>query len=126
MPELCRSCDRKAIDFGGCRCHTMALAGDASATDPVYIRSRLRERLTEQAETDSVAEPPPFVYRRRQRETVNRDELVFREGPNPRQLRSRPKRLKSFTRALPDRNSGNADHYRMMHSLFPRVNPMAG
>jgi pyrroloquinoline quinone biosynthesis protein E len=27
MPDLCRSCDRKAIDFGGCRCQAMALAG---------------------------------------------------------------------------------------------------
>ncbi len=65
MPELCRRCDRKAIDFGGCRCQAMALAGDASATDPVCIRSPLRHFLTEQAEADSLAEPPQFVYRGR-------------------------------------------------------------
>jgi pyrroloquinoline quinone biosynthesis protein E len=34
MPEPCRSCPRKAIDFGGCRCQAFALTGDASATDP--------------------------------------------------------------------------------------------
>ncbi len=34
MPELCRNCDRRAEDFGGCRCQALLLAGDASATDP--------------------------------------------------------------------------------------------
>lgn len=34
MPEPCRSCDRRAIDFGGCRCQAFALTGDASRTDP--------------------------------------------------------------------------------------------
>ena len=34
MPEPCRGCDRKTVDFGGCRCQAMALAGDARATDP--------------------------------------------------------------------------------------------
>jgi pyrroloquinoline quinone biosynthesis protein E len=35
MQEPCRSCPRKTIDFGGCRCQAFLLAGDASATDPV-------------------------------------------------------------------------------------------
>jgi pyrroloquinoline quinone biosynthesis protein E len=65
MPELCRSCDRKAIDFGGCRCQAMALAGDASATDPVCIRSPLRDALTVQADKDAAAIPGEFVYRGR-------------------------------------------------------------
>jgi pyrroloquinoline quinone biosynthesis protein E len=34
MPEPCRSCDRRAEDFGGCRCQALLLAGDAAATDP--------------------------------------------------------------------------------------------
>jgi PqqA peptide cyclase len=34
MPEPCRSCDRRAKDFGGCRCQAYHLTGDASATDP--------------------------------------------------------------------------------------------
>ena len=29
MAEPCRSCERKAIDFGGCRCQAFALTGDA-------------------------------------------------------------------------------------------------
>lgn len=35
MPEPCRSCERKEIDFGGCRCQAFLLAGDAAVTDPV-------------------------------------------------------------------------------------------
>ena len=35
MPEPCRSCPRKAVDFGGCRCQAFLVAGDASLTDPV-------------------------------------------------------------------------------------------
>ncbi|WP_159706918.1 pyrroloquinoline quinone biosynthesis protein PqqE [Arthrobacter sp. 18067] len=35
MPDPCRSCERKEIDFGGCRCQAFALTGDASRTDPV-------------------------------------------------------------------------------------------
>jgi pyrroloquinoline quinone biosynthesis protein E len=35
MPDPCRSCERKGIDFGGCRCQAFALTGDAARTDPV-------------------------------------------------------------------------------------------
>jgi PqqA peptide cyclase len=35
MPEPCKSCDRRARDFGGCRCQAFLLTGDAAATDPV-------------------------------------------------------------------------------------------
>lgn len=34
MPEPCRSCDRRTVDFAGCRCQAFLLTGDASATDP--------------------------------------------------------------------------------------------
>ncbi|MFZ0289828.1 MAG: pyrroloquinoline quinone biosynthesis protein PqqE [Candidatus Sulfotelmatobacter sp.] len=34
MPEPCRSCERRAEDFGGCRCQALLLAGNATATDP--------------------------------------------------------------------------------------------
>lgn len=35
MPEPCRSCDRREIDFGGCRCQAFQLTGDPARTDPV-------------------------------------------------------------------------------------------
>ena len=34
MPEPCRTCERRAEDFGGCRCQALLLAGNAAATDP--------------------------------------------------------------------------------------------
>lgn len=42
MPEPCRSCDRRAQDFGGCRCQAFLLVGDAATTDPVCSLSPQR------------------------------------------------------------------------------------
>lgn len=53
MPEPCRSCDRKAIDFGGCRCQAFALTGDASATDPACTLSPHRAKIDEAHATRS-------------------------------------------------------------------------
>ncbi len=39
MGEPCRSCDRKDVDFGGCRCQAFALLGDAALTDPACVKS---------------------------------------------------------------------------------------
>ncbi|HEY6424977.1 MAG TPA: pyrroloquinoline quinone biosynthesis protein PqqE [Pseudonocardiaceae bacterium] len=35
MAEPCRSCARKEVDFGGCRCQAFQLTGDAARADPV-------------------------------------------------------------------------------------------
>jgi pyrroloquinoline quinone biosynthesis protein E len=48
MPDPCRSCDRREIDFGGCRCQAFQLTGDAARTDPVCHLSPDHE-LVEQA-----------------------------------------------------------------------------
>ena len=45
MPEPCKSCDRRARDFGGCRCQAFLLAGDAAATDPVCSLAPLRSEV---------------------------------------------------------------------------------
>lgn len=34
MPEPCRSCERRAVDFGGCRCQAFQLTGNAAVADP--------------------------------------------------------------------------------------------
>ncbi len=39
MPEPCSSCERREIDWGGCRCQAFALLGQASAADPVCAKS---------------------------------------------------------------------------------------
>jgi pyrroloquinoline quinone biosynthesis protein E len=35
MPEPCRSCPQREIDFGGCRCQAALLTGSAANTDPI-------------------------------------------------------------------------------------------
>ncbi|MBX6330965.1 MAG: pyrroloquinoline quinone biosynthesis protein PqqE [Gemmatimonadaceae bacterium] len=62
MREPCRSCPRKHVDFGGCRCQAFALVGDAAATDPVCTLSPERYRID--AMLDAVASPEP-TYRYR-------------------------------------------------------------
>jgi pyrroloquinoline quinone biosynthesis protein E len=47
MSEPCRSCDRRAQDFGGCRCQAFLLTGDAAATDPVCSLAPERKRVDE-------------------------------------------------------------------------------
>ena len=64
LPEPCQSCERRDIDYGGCRCQAMAIAGDARATDPVCRLSPHRARLDAIIAAESSAPPPDFVYRR--------------------------------------------------------------
>lgn len=39
MSDTCRSCDRRGIDYGGCRCQAFLLTGDGASTDPVCKKS---------------------------------------------------------------------------------------
>lgn len=64
MAEPCRSCERREIDWGGCRCQAFALLGDATATDPVCQLSPFHADVVAAAEQASSAPPPPFQYRR--------------------------------------------------------------
>ena len=63
MPEPCRSCDRRADDFGGCRCQALLLAGDAAATDPVCslvpAHHIVESVLAETNSSDAVSQPVP-------------------------------------------------------------------
>ena len=64
MAEPCRSCARREVDWGGCRCQAFALAGQADLTDPACSLSPLHARLVGLAEEEAAAEPPAFAYRR--------------------------------------------------------------
>jgi pyrroloquinoline quinone biosynthesis protein E len=66
MAEPCRSCPRKTVDFGGCRCQAFALTGDATATDPACSLSPLHRDLVATAEHEAHAAPPAFIYRKPQ------------------------------------------------------------
>lgn len=65
MPDPCRSCDRRSVDFGGCRCQAMAIAGDPSLTDPVCSLAPARP-LVDEIIRKAAAESPHqahWVYR---------------------------------------------------------------
>ena len=65
MPELCQSCERRDIDFGGCRCQAMAVLNDASAPDPVCRKSPGRAALDALLNEEvQVVSAPEFVFRR--------------------------------------------------------------
>ena len=61
MKEPCRTCPRKAIDFGGCRCQAFALTGDAANTDPVCTLSPLRSLIDRAVE--EATGPEEYRYR---------------------------------------------------------------
>jgi pyrroloquinoline quinone biosynthesis protein E len=61
MPEPCRSCDRREIDFGGCRCQAFAMLGDAGRTDPACSKSPDHALMREATQESAPAE---FIPRR--------------------------------------------------------------
>ena len=61
MREPCASCDRRDIDFGGCRCQAYQLLGDAAATDPVCSLSP--DHAVIENALGEVAAETPLVYR---------------------------------------------------------------
>lgn len=61
MAEPCRSCPRKTVDFGGCRCQAFALTGDARNTDPVCTLSPSRAMVDEAVQQASGL--PAYRYR---------------------------------------------------------------
>jgi pyrroloquinoline quinone biosynthesis protein E len=64
MPEPCRSCERRDIDFGGCRCQAFAMTGDAAATDPACTLSPHHRSMKGIADEVSARPAPDYEYRR--------------------------------------------------------------
>jgi pyrroloquinoline quinone biosynthesis protein E len=64
MPEPCKSCENRHLDFGGCRCQAFALTGDAGATDPACSLSP-RHALVRAARDEAENPAPRFVFRGR-------------------------------------------------------------
>jgi pyrroloquinoline quinone biosynthesis protein E len=63
MPEPCRSCERRGIDFGGCRCQAFHLTGDAAATDPTCRLSPDRHLIETARREAADTRPGPLLYR---------------------------------------------------------------
>jgi pyrroloquinoline quinone biosynthesis protein E len=70
MSEPCRSCDRRATDFGGCRCQAYHLTGNAAHTDPACALSP-QHGLIELARRSSAqsGQSASLRYRRKGSET---------------------------------------------------------
>ena len=64
MEEPCRSCERRELDWGGCRCQAFAFTGRAEATDPACSKSPIHGQMGELAAEEAGAPAPEFVYRR--------------------------------------------------------------
>ncbi len=62
MAEPCRSCERRSIDLGGCRCQAYHLTGDVSATDPV-CKLAPAHGLIDAARAESATAETPLRYR---------------------------------------------------------------
>ncbi len=64
MKAPCRSCERREIDFGGCRCQALALTGDARNADPICHLSPHHAVVAAIAAEEPPANAPDYVYRR--------------------------------------------------------------
>ena len=64
MKEPCRTCDRREIDWGGCRCQAMMMTGDPTNVDPACGLSPRHAEFVALANVESDATAPAFVYRR--------------------------------------------------------------
>jgi len=64
MPEPCKSCSRRAVDFGGCRCQAFHLTGSASATDPACSLSPSHALIEDaRAAARAARGEPVYLYR---------------------------------------------------------------
>ncbi len=63
MPEPCRSCEYKEIDYGGCRCQAFALTGNAGNTDPACALSPVHEQIFKTAMAEAAGDNRRFIYR---------------------------------------------------------------
>lgn len=63
MEEPCRTCERRSIDFGGCRCQAFAFAGRAEAVDPACSFSPLHDELVSIATKEADEAASDFIYR---------------------------------------------------------------
>jgi pyrroloquinoline quinone biosynthesis protein E len=63
MKEPCKTCDKRHVDFGGCRCQAFHLTGDAAATDPTCALSPQHVIVASARREAESASPSPYRYR---------------------------------------------------------------
>jgi pyrroloquinoline quinone biosynthesis protein E len=65
MPAPCKTCDRRHVDFGGCRCQAFALTGDARVTDPACALSPNHAIVVGARARAEQGSQPRWIYRGR-------------------------------------------------------------
>src|SRR5579875_599067 len=88
MAEPCRSCERRDLDFGGCRCQAFQLTGDAARTDPVchlspdhgIVAEAVRAASEEPGSHEPVLIPRPHPGAGRERKGTGKAQAVGRAG----------------------------------------------
>lgn len=73
MPEPCATCDRREVDWGGCRCQALALTGEAAQTDPVCTLSPFHEATRAIAANEAASAVEKVTYRGAIKEVAIRD-----------------------------------------------------
>lgn len=63
MPQPCRSCERREIDWGGCRCQAHALTGDAGRTDPACALSADHGVMAQAVRESEALSAATFLFR---------------------------------------------------------------
>ncbi|HTQ75833.1 MAG TPA: pyrroloquinoline quinone biosynthesis protein PqqE [Burkholderiales bacterium] len=63
MPEPCKSCDKRAVDYGGCRCQAYHLTGNMGATDPACTLAPAHALIEAARREAQTSEAPPPRYR---------------------------------------------------------------
>ena len=64
MPEPCVSCDRRELDWGGCRCQAMAITGNADVADPACELAPDHDMMMAIAQAESTGDIAEYIYRR--------------------------------------------------------------
>jgi pyrroloquinoline quinone biosynthesis protein E len=99
FPDPCRTCTRRAVDFGGCRCQAYHLTGDAGAADPACVLSADHHRIVgARLEAERAGEPVTFIYRTNR--SLPPQPLLTKEGNFPTKPSLR-KKVASSKNGLP-------------------------
>ena len=64
LPASCKTCDRREIDWGGCRCQAIALTGSSTEMDPACQLSHYHQSMGSIAENEAAHAPvAPLIFR---------------------------------------------------------------
>jgi PqqA peptide cyclase len=88
MQEPCRSCERRAEDFGGCRCQAFLLTHDATITDPVCTLASTHsivDAAVREAQSRDATEPPAQASSFVQLQELNKNLWTYRPNPESRE-----------------------------------------